>query len=494
MRRSMFVPIKLAVLVLTAGLSIASCGKVNPFDLLNSVTTAPQVNVSPTGMTTNAAFSVTMTISTGIGYWSTNALSGPYESFSISTNITISSGIVPLFTFGKSIDGASSATNLNIYSVIVGPTVPPNVTPSKLGLTTNETFTLTLTTTKASGYWSTNGGVSYTSFNPTANITVDRTMTVHYFGYNASDGSSVTNSQTYTITATAGDNWIQTAMSPFSTRAFGTATVFNGGIWVIGGNHEEINFCNDVYHSTDGTTWVEATNALWSAGRYGHGCIAYNGKLWVTGGMNQSITFHNDVYSSVDGTNWTLVTASAAFSARASHRMLSYNGKMWLIGGSRNYPLTVHNDVWYSTDGITWTLATASAGFGARWGHSAVVYDSKMWVIGGWSGSSTYNDMWYSTDGITWTSAGAPGYSSRYYSADAVHEGKIWIIGGQTSTAASSRQNDVWYYDGTWHSATAAAPFSKSAANIAVSFGGALWNIGGILTDNSMSAEVWKTQ
>jgi len=87
--------------------------------------------------------------------------------------------------------------------------------------------------------------------------------------------------------------------------------------------------------------------------------------MWVIGGMDEDTNIQNDVWYSSDGVTWTQATAAPAFSARVGSYSVAYNNKMWMIGGtdeSDNYL----NDVWYSSDGAAWIQATAAAAFSPR--------------------------------------------------------------------------------------------------------------------------------
>lgn len=54
---------------------------------------------------------------------------------------------------------------------------------------------------------------------------------------------------------------------------------------------------NDVWYSTDGINWTEATpSADWS-GRTGHTSVANSSKIWIFGGWGTGI-YYNDVWFS----------------------------------------------------------------------------------------------------------------------------------------------------------------------------------------------------
>ena len=123
----------------------------------------------------------------------------------------------------------------------------------------------------------------------------------------------------------------------------------------------------------------------------------YHNKMWVIGGWSgydAGGILYNDVWYSTDGITWKQATGSAAFSPRMSHSSFVYDDKMWVIGGG--FGNSFYNDVWYSTDGETWTQATGNAAFPVRDGPSSVVYDGKMWLMGGYWGSGK-QDVWNST-------------------------------------------------------------------------------------------------
>ena len=55
--------------------------------------------------------------------------------------------------------------------------------------------------------------------------------------------------------------------------------------------------------------------------------------MWMIGGGTASSSYFNDVWYSSDGVNWTQATANAGLSARYWHTSVVFNSKMWVIGG-----------------------------------------------------------------------------------------------------------------------------------------------------------------
>jgi hypothetical protein len=261
--------------------------------------------------------------------------------------------------------------------------------------------------------------------------------------------------------------------------------VFDNKMWVMGGcNENGSNFYNDVWYSTNGVNWTEATaNAGWSA-RGVASSVIFDNKMWVMGGMGSiDSTTHmpsdlkNDIWYSTNGVNWTEATANAGWSDRACHTSVVFDNKMWVMGGFDGS--NCKNDVWYSTNGVNWTEATANAGWSARGVHTSVIFDNKMWVMGGFDWSNYKNDVWYSTNGVNWTQATANAqWSARFGHTSVVFDNKMWVMGGEEYT---SNRNDVWYSSNgvNWTQATANAGWSARYVHTSVVFNNKMWVMGG---------------
>ena len=71
----------------------------------------------------------------------------------------------------------------------------------------------------------------------------------------------------------------------------------------------------------------------------------YDDKLWVVGGHDANYDYQNDVWYSSDGETWTQATAAAPFSARREHTSVVFDDKVWVIGGDDENKGR-KNDVW----------------------------------------------------------------------------------------------------------------------------------------------------
>lgn len=228
----------------------------------------------------------------------------------------------------------------------------------------------------------------------------------------------------------------ETANAAFSPRQSPTVVVGGSKLWLMGG-FDGTNFKNDVWSSTDGINWTEATAAAAFPERNRHASVTYNDKLWVIGGVGT--TKMNDVWSSDNGSDWTQVNQSAPFTPRDRHTTVVFQDRIWLIGGS-DQSGNHTGDIINTDTGVLWTLDIAP--FSARSSHACVVFKDKIWVIGGKDSSSLKNDVWNSSDGINWTEVTpAADFSPRFEHKVEVYDDKLWLIGGSNEIV----ERDIWY-------------------------------------------------
>ena len=228
--------------------------------------------------------------------------------------------------------------------------------------------------------------------------------------------------------------------------------VFDDRMWYMGGwfngrlpGHSA---SNEVWCSTDGADWHQATAAAGWSPRLAAGLVVFKGRMWVLGGIENYFfgddkSPKNDVWSSADGKEWTLATDDAGWSPRAYHQAVVLDDRIWVLGGG-NYVPKHHavNDVWCSEDGVNWTQVTGAAPWGPRLWFSSVVYRDRMWVLGGWAkGPDNYGDVWYSKDGKAWTQLESEViWKSRHEHSAFVFRDRIWVAGGH----ARPLDSEVW--------------------------------------------------
>lgn len=222
-----------------------------------------------------------------------------------------------------------------------------------------------------------------------------------------------------------------------------------------------------------------ASGAMPWGGRSGFAVLVYDNKMWIMGGSGSS-KFFNDVWSSSDGAHWTQATASAGWSPRMQFCATVFNGEMWVMGGDdANYQWK--SDVWHSKDGMNWTEATNSAAWGNNGNFVCVGFKDELWAIVG-------TGAWHSTDGSTWTKATDTAGFNGFYAASTVFNDEIWLFGGYNDNYAS-----IWHSaDGlNWTRDTDTAVWGKRSGPQAVTFDGKMWILGGGGPFPPHTGEIW---
>lgn len=171
-----------------------------------------------------------------------------------------------------------------------------------------------------------------------------------------------------------GINWTQRTANghpqSFGGRWNHQSVAYNNKLWVIGGS-SDAGRKNDVWSfNTTTNTWIEATASADFSARSKHQVVVFNDglgeKLILIGGEESaggSITVAlNDIWTSTDGTTWTRQAVSAEFPARHSHRIVEHNDELYLIGGVDSDGNKL-KDVWKSSDGINWRRAFSNSIF-----------------------------------------------------------------------------------------------------------------------------------
>jgi hypothetical protein len=202
----------------------------------------------------------------------------------------------------------------------------------------------------------------------------------------------------------------------------------------------------------------EHSSPSWD-GRWGHKTLVYDNKIWIIGGCKAQSGFAGscpladrlaDVWYSSNGYTWTQATATAAFGARYEPAVTVFDGKMWLMGGYLYSSSQNKNDVYSSTDGATWTLETGSSAWSGREALGVTVFNNgsgnKMYLMGGWDGVDRNNDVWSSADGINWTSETSSAlWDGRYTFGLAVYDNKMFVFGGNEAVSGHMFSNDIYY-------------------------------------------------
>ena len=121
-----------------------------------------------------------------------------------------------------------------------------------------------------------------------------------------------------------------TSAAEWPPRNLPTCLVYDGKMWLMGGSDQiqrkSVTY-NDVWNSTDGQNWNLVTpNAAWSA-RSAASSLVFNGKIWIFGGMDAPYgrAHNHDVWYSTDGIGWEQATDYAHRSSYQSAPFGNYS-------------------------------------------------------------------------------------------------------------------------------------------------------------------------
>jgi hypothetical protein len=251
-----------------------------------------------------------------------------------------------------------------------------------------------------------------------------------------------------------GKSWeLVTETAPWKHSDLPMTLVFDDRMWMMGGWSDgrlpSHSASNQVWWSTDGKHWEPATRSAGWSPRIAAGAVVFQGKMWILGGtenyyFGDDTNLKNDVWSSSDGIEWTQATPHAGWAPRAYHQAVVLHDKIYVLGGGNYVPgYHARNDVWRSEDGVHWTEVTDAAPWHPRLWFSSVAYRDRLWVLGGWSNepSKNWGDVWHSKDGKAWKQLdSAVTWKERHEHSAFVFQDKIWVAGGHAQPLSS----EVW--------------------------------------------------
>lgn len=253
------------------------------------------------------------------------------------------------------------------------------------------------------------------------------------------------------------------------------------------------NTTDEVWSSADGVTWsldLAHQNGQFER-RHAHNTVLWQGSLWMIGGDHHQGFYNHDVVTSGDGLTWEVVlgpgTTRPPWSERALQISGVYAGKLWTGGGQDAVGevdlQVIHNDLWSSEDGVTWQQVAADGpASDTRWGGCGSVdgfveFKGRMWLVGcarhrdDVEGHTLYNEVWSTTDGVAWTKHAEPPWKGKIWHNVVVWQGHLWAMFGFTygdpdNGLVVGNANEVWYSpDGeTWKALPFDAPVPGSHA------------------------------
>lgn len=276
--------------------------------------------------------------------------SAVYSGAAYTMNTTFSAATNPEISSASAADGARFS--FGGYLWMAGSASNMAVTGDKIWYSSNYGATWTLVKNLA---W---GAATYRGSQTP--VVVNRT--VWLFG--GRDGSGTRLAEAWY--SNNGIDWtLGTAAAGFGACKWPRVVYLAGTFYFLGGqtgdNSAFNTWTNSIYSSADGINWsLVTTTPSWGGTtdgtrREGYGVCIAQGKMWVVAGYTRSgstTTYLNDVWYSTDGSSWTQATASAAFSARAIGAVINLGGLMMVWSGNAG---SAPSNAYYSADGVTWT-------------------------------------------------------------------------------------------------------------------------------------------
>ena len=268
--------------------------------------------------------------------------------------------------------------------------------------------------------------------------------TVHYTTIN-SDGST--------------GSW--TASTAFTTARYGhTSVVYNGRVYVIGGCSANAgNVCttfkSDIQYATlaggGGITGGWTTNGTsFTTARHSHTSEVYNGKLYVIGGNTGSadtgVQFAT-INSGGDVGSWTATTAFTT--ARWGHGSAAYHGYLYVVAGRNG--ATYYSTAQYApinADGTIGSWTATNSITNAGYGYAVVAWNDQLYAAGGTDGVTIFGDITHAkikANGSLDTWSTPQSVTTRYNNTLVAYNGYLYVIGGcQTNFVCSSQASYVY--------------------------------------------------
>ena len=156
-----------------------------------------------------------------------------------------------------------------------------------------------------------------------------------------------------------GVSWTQaTPQVAFRPMGYQNLLVLDNKVWDVGNvfyrpeNGSTVEY-NEIWNSVNGRDWNLVTSHGLFPARNSASAVVYNNKLWIIGGYNETLGRLADVWYSSDGSEWIQATPAAEFSINKTDAFRTtavvFDHKMWVIQPNRKGN-SFKDDVWYSTE------------------------------------------------------------------------------------------------------------------------------------------------
>ncbi len=239
-----------------------------------------------------------------------------------------------------------------------------------------------------------------------------------------------------TVIGQINSQWQSIESGSPSARMNHTMVTIDGLVYLFGGeNTSPSEYYNDLWvYEDEASEWSElAPSGDIPTARAWHTATVYNGNMYVFGGATTSGTVM-DIWEYNPQTNgWTKKASTSEPSARLYHRATSGENKMWITGGMQDATSQATGELWsYDITTNTWEQHTSCPA--PRYGHVAYYFDGSIFITCGRNGNEVLNDRWkYNISTDTWESVPASRLLSKVkFPAFTYNNLILWIAGGTT--------------------------------------------------------------
>jgi N-acetylneuraminic acid mutarotase len=238
-------------------------------------------------------------------------------------------------------------------------------------------------------------------------------------------------------------------------RARLATTVFNGKIYVLGGENDSGRLTLVEEYDPVANSWT--TRASMPTVRGDLGAVSVNGKIYAIGGWNS--TGPLAIVEEYDPTLNTWTTRASMANARGNFGIAVVSGLIYVLGGESNPQGGLTSVEAYDPSTNTWS-PRASLPAGERYLGAAAV-NGKIYTIGGMNNGSRVREYNPNTD--TWITRADMPTARRYLGVVAMDNNRIYAIGGTAGDDFSETMSAaVEEYDPATNTWTSLADLPKA--------------------------------
>lgn len=180
--------------------------------------------------------------------------------------------------------------------------------------------------------------------------------------------------------------------------------------------YQGMEYLNDLWISSDGTSWKRLNNDDIGIRSEHASCIDVdNNKLYVQGGtfgkhdpegshLDKPVYQWQELWSTADGINWEAENDVTGFHQeylyRSQHEMISYQGKIWCFPGKSSSSVHYSKNpdtysIWTVDKVGKWGVDSEGPPFMPRYGYSLIFHDNSIFIIGGHTADKgPSNEVW----------------------------------------------------------------------------------------------------